>query len=69
MKDIVRSAAEMTVADMSLGRSHVSLREAGRVVREFLRNLEPTISAWRPWLKYAVRAVIAILDVLIDGDD
>lgn len=60
MNRFLQDAADLTVADMGLD-THSNLKEAARIIRTFLKNLQPTLSRWKPWMRYAVSAVIAIL--------
>lgn len=69
MDRVVKLAADQTVADLSLTEGEMStITEAAIIVRTLLKNLQPTISRWKPWLRYAVMAVTAILtDYIGDG--
>lgn len=64
MKQTVRSAASLTAADLEV--SDFSLAAAARLVRQFLANFQGQVPVWKPWLRYAIAAVVAILDLLLE---
>lgn len=68
MKEVVRKSARITVIREEWSGGQEALRSAAKLIREFLLNFKAQISAWRPWMKYAVAAVIAILDILINDE-